>query len=189
MGFVFCFAPPFFNEWSIFYLFFTFFSLKNWSITYHVVTTLFLSSVQFSPLSCVQFFVTPWTAARQASLSITNSWSLLKLKSESVMSSNHLILFCPLLPLSSIFPNIRDFSTGLVLHIKWPNYWEFIFRISPFSEYSGLITFTIDYFDLLAVQATFKSPLQHHNSKASIICAQPSLWSNSHIHTWLVEKP
>ena len=93
--------PPFFNEWSIFYLFFTFFSLKNWSITYHVVTTLFLSSVQFSPLSCVQFFVTPWTAARQASLSITNSWSLLKLKSESVMSSNHLILCHPLLLLPS----------------------------------------------------------------------------------------
>ena len=139
----------------------------------------------------MSYFLKPTDTAHQVSLSFTISLSLLKLMSiDLVIPSNHLILFCPLLPLSSIFPNIRDFSTGLVLHIKWPNYWEFIFSISPFSEYSGLITFTIDYFDLLAVQETFKSPLQHHNSKASIICAQPSLWSNSYVwHDYWLEKP
>ena len=131
----------------------------------------------------------PWTIAHQASLSFTISLSLLKLISiDLVMPSNHLILFCPLLPLSSIFPNIRDFSNGLILNIRWPNYWEFSFSISPFNEESELITFRIDCSDLLAVQGTFKNPLQHHSSKASISCAQPSLWSNSYICTWLLTR-
>ena len=117
--------------------------------------------VQFSSvqsLSCVRLFVTPWTAARQASLSITNSWSLLKLMSiESVMPSNHLILCHPLLLLPSIFPSIRVFSNELVLRIRWPEYWSFSFSISPSNEYSQLISFRIDLFDLLAVQETLKS--------------------------------
>ena len=111
----------------------------------------------------------PWTAARQASLSITNSWSLLKLMSiESMMPSNHLILCCPLFLPPSIFPSIRVFSNESVLHIRWPKYWSFSFSISPSNEYSGLISFTIDWFDL-AVQGTLKSLLQHHSSKASIL--------------------
>ena len=124
------------------------------------------SSVQ--SLSCVQLFATPWTAACQASLSITNSPSLLKLMSiQSVMPSNHLILCCTLLLLPSIFPRIRVFSN--VLHIRWPKYWSFSFSSSPSKEYSGLISFRIDWFDLLAVQGTLKSLLQHHSSKASIL--------------------
>ena len=120
-------------------------------------------------LSCVRLFVTPWTAARQASLSITNSWSLFKLMSiESVMPSNHLILCCLLLLPSSIFPSIRVFSNESVLHIRWPKYWSFSFSISPSNEYSGLISFRMDWLDLLAVQGTLKSLLQHHSSKASI---------------------
>ena len=114
--------------------------------------------------------MTPWTAARQASLSITNSWSLLKLMSiESVMPSNHLIL-CRSLLLPSIFPSIRVFSNESVLCIRWPKDWSFSLSISPFNEYSGLISFRIDWFDLLAVQGTLKSLLlQHHSSKASIL--------------------
>ena len=108
--------------------------------------------------------------ARQASLSITNSWSLLKLMSiESVIPSNHLILCRPLLLLSSIFPSIRVFSNVSVLCIRWPKYWSFSFSISLSSEYSGLVSFRIDCLDLLAVQGTLKSLLQHHNSKASIL--------------------
>ena len=127
-----------------------------------------ISSVQL--LSHVQLFVTPWTAACQASLSITSSWSLLKLMFiESVMPSNHLILCCPLLLMPSIFPSIRVFSNESVLCIKWPKYWSFSFSISPSNEYSGLISFRIDWFDVLAVQGTLKSPLQHHSSKASIL--------------------
>ena len=107
---------------------------------------------------------TPWTAARQASLSITNSRSLLKLMSvESVMSSKHLILYWPLLLLLSIFPSIRVFSNESVLLIRWPKYWSFSFSISLSNEYSGLISFKADWFDLLAIQGTLKSPLQHHN--------------------------
>ena len=121
-------------------------------------------------LSRVQLFVTPWTAAHQASMSITNSQSLRKLMSiESVMPSNHLILCCPLLLLPSIFPSIRVFSNESVLHIRWPKYWSFSFNISLSSEYSGLISFRINWFDLLAVQGTLKSLLQHHRSKASIL--------------------
>ena len=113
---------------------------------------------------------TPWTAAHQASLPITNSWSLLKLMSiESVMPSNHLALCYLLLLLPSIFPSTRFFSKDLVLPIRWPNYWSFTFSISPSNEYSGLISFRIDWFDLLAVQGTLKSLLQHHISKASIL--------------------
>ena len=114
--------------------------------------------------------MTPWTAARQASLSFTSSQSLLKLMSiESVMPSNHFILCHPFLLLLSIFPSIRVFSNESVLHIRWPKYWSFSFSISPSNEYSGLISFRIDWFDLLAVQGTLKSLLQHHNSKASIL--------------------
>ena len=121
-------------------------------------------------LSCVQLFATPWTAAHQASLSITNSQSLLKLMSmELVMASNHLILCCPFLLLPSIFPSVRVFSNESVLHIRWPKYWSFSFSISPSNEYSGLTSFRIDWLDLLAVQGTLKSLLQHHSSKASIL--------------------
>ena len=125
-------------------------------------------TVQFS-YCCVQLFVTPWTAARQASLSITNSQSLLKLMPiESVIPSNHLVLCHPLLLLPSIFPSIRVFSNESV-RITWPKYWSFSFSISPSNEYSGLISFRMDWFDLLAVQGTLKSLLQHHigNSKVS----------------------
>ena len=121
-------------------------------------------------LSHVQIFVTPWTAARQASLSITNSRSLLKLMSiESVMPSNHLILCHPLLLLPLIFPSIRVFSNESVLPIRWPKYCSFSFNISSSNEYSGLISFRMDWLDLLAVQGTLKSLLQHHGSKASIL--------------------
>ena len=126
------------------------------------------SSVQ--SLSCIRLFVTPWRAARQASLSNTNSQSLLKLMSiESVMPSNHLILCYPLLLLPSIFSNIMVFSNESALRIKWPKYWSFSFSISPSSEYSGLISFRIDWLDLLAVWGTRKNLLQHHSSKASIL--------------------
>ena len=148
----------------------------------------FFSSVQF--LSCVWLFMNPWTASHQASLSTTNSQSWLKLMSiESVMPSNHLILYCPLLLLPSIFPSIGVFSNESVLHISWPKHWSFSFSSGPSNEYSGLISFRIDWFDLLAVQGTLKSLLQHLGSKASIFSTQLSLWSNSHIHTWLLEKP
>ena len=121
-------------------------------------------------LSHVRLFATPWTAACQASLSITNSWSLLKLMSiKSVMPSNHLILCHPLLLPPSIFPSIRIFSDESVLHIRWPKYWSFSFSISPSNEYSGMISFRTDWLDLLAVQGILKSLLQHHSSKASIL--------------------
>ena len=127
-----------------------------------------ISSVQ--SLSRVWLFMTLGTAAHQASLSITNSQSLLKLTSiESVMPSNHLILCRPLLLLPSIFPSIRVFSNESVLHIRWPRYWSFSFSISLSNEYSGLISFRMDWLDLLAVQGTLKSLLLHHSSKASIL--------------------
>ena len=123
--------------------------------------------VQF--LSHVRLFPTPWTTTRQVSLSITNTWSLLKLISiKLVMPSNHLILCCLLLLLPLFFPSIRVFSNESVLCIRGPKYWSFSFSISPSNEYSGLISFAIDWLDLLAVQETLKSLLQHHNSKASI---------------------
>ena len=117
--------------------------------------------------SCVQLFATPWTAACQASLS--NSQSLLRLMSESVMPSNHLILFHPLLLLPSIFSSIRVFSNKSVLRIKWPKYWSFSISIRPSNDYSGLISFRMDWLDLLSVQRTLKSLLQHHSSKSSIL--------------------
>ena len=130
-------------------------------------------SVQFSSvqsLSHVRLFATPWTAAHQASLSITHSQSLLKLMSiKLMMPSNYLILCCPLLLLPSIFPSIRVFSNESALHIRYPKYWSSNFSISPSNEYSGLISFRTDWLDLLAVQGTLKSLLQHHSSKASIL--------------------
>ena len=134
----------------------------------HIYIYTYISSVQ--SFSLVWLFVTPWTTASQASLSITNSLSLLKLMSiESVMPSNYPILCHPLLLLPSIFPSIRVFSNESVLHIRWTKYWSFSFSISPSNEYSGLISFRMDWFDLLAVQGTLKSLLQHHSSKASIL--------------------
>ena len=154
------------------------------------------SKIQFSSaFSRVRLLVTPWTAACQASLSITNSQSVLKFMSIGlVMPSNHLILCHPLFLLSSIFPSIRVFSNESVLHIRWPKYWGFSFMISPSIEYSGLISFRIDWLDLLAVQGTLKSLLQHYSSKASILQCSPFFmvqlshpWLIS--QTWLLEKP
>ena len=131
------------------------------------------SSIQFSSvqsLSRVRLFATPWTAACQASLSITSCRSLPKLMSiKSVMPSNHLILCRPLLLLPSIFPSIRVFSNESAFHMRWPKYWSFSFSISPSNEHLGLISFRMDWLDLLAVQGTLKSLLQHHSSKASIL--------------------
>ena len=148
---------------------------------------LWLNSVQ--SLSHVQLFVTPWKAACQASLPITNFQSLLKLMSiELIIPSNHLILCHPLVFLPSIFPSIRIFSNDSVLHIRWPKYWSFSFRISPSKEYSGLISFRMDWLDLLAVQGIRKSLLQHHSSKASIL--QHSAYFILQLsHPWLLEKP
>ena len=144
------------NDWFI--------KLKSWGGR---------ASVQFSSiqsLSSVQLFATPWTATRQASLSITSSQILLKLMSiKLVMPSNHFILYRPLFLVHSIFPSIRVFSNESVLHIRWPKYWSFGFSISPSNEYSGLMSFKMDWFDLLAVQGTLKSLLQHHSAKASIL--------------------
>ena len=134
----------------------------------HEFLILQFSSVQ--SLNRVQLFATPWTAAHQASLYITNFQSLLKLISvELVMPSTHLILCCPLLLLPSIFPSIRVFSNESVLYIRWPKYWSISFNISPSNEYSGLTSFRTDWLDLLAVQGTLKSLFQHHSSKASIL--------------------
>ena len=136
----------------------------------------------------VQLFVTSWTAACQASLSFTISQSLLELMSiESVMPSNHLILCRPLLCPPSIFPSIRVFSNESALCIRWPNYWSFSFSISPFNEYSGLISFRMDWLDLLAVQGTLKCLLQHHSSKASILWRSAFFivqLSYPHMTTW-----
>ena len=134
---------------------------------FHIILS---SQEAVQSLSHLQLFATLRTAARQASLSITNSWSLLKLTSiESVTPSNHLILCHLLLLLPSIFPSIRVFSNESVLHIRWPNYWSFKFSISPSNEYSGLISFRIDRFGLLSGQGSFKNLLQPHSSKASIL--------------------
>ena len=144
-----------------------------------------ISSIQ--SLSCVWLFATPWTAAHKASLSITNSQNLLKLMSiESVMPSNDLILCHPLLFLPSIFPSIRVFSNESVLHIRWPKYCSFSFSISLSNEYPVVISFRMD---LLAVQGTLKTLLQHHNSKVSILWHSAFFIVYSHIHTWLLEKP
>ena len=141
----------------------------------HTVVYINIYSQSFQFLSCVQLFTTPWTAACQTFLFITNFQSLFKLMSiESLMSSNRLILCRPLLVLPSIFTSIRVFSNESVSHLRWPKYWSFSFSISPSKEYSGLIFFWIDLFDLLTVQGTLKSLLQHHSSKA-FFSAQLSL--------------
>ena len=142
-----------------------------------------------SVLSRVRLFATAWTAACQDSLSITYSQSVLRLMSiRSVMSSNHLILCCPILLPPSVFPSIRIFSSESLLHIRWPKYWSFSFNIRPSNEYSGLISFRMDWFDLLVIQGTLKSLFQYHSSKDQFF-AQLSLQSNPHIHTGLLEKP
>ena len=157
------------------------------NVQFYVLDVKILQFSSVQSLSRVQLFATTWTAARQASLSITNSWSLLRLISiELVMPSNHLIFGHPLLPPPSIFPSIRVFSNESALCIKWPKYWSFSFNISPSSEYSGMISFRMDWLDLLAVQGTLNSQnslLQYHSSKASIFGAQLSSLFNSHIHT------
>ena len=141
-----------------------------------ILHTMFFQFSSVQSFNCVRLFAIPWTAAHQASLSITNSWSLLKLMSiKSVMPSNHLILCQSLLLPPSIFPNIRVFSKKSVLRIRWPKYCSFSFSISPSNEYSGLISFRIDWLDLLAVQGTFKSLLQHHSSKYQFFATQLSL--------------
>ena len=144
------------------------------------------SFVIVQSLTHVQIFVTPWTAAHQASLSLAISWSLLNLMSaESVMPSNHLILCCPLLLPSSIFPSIPVFSNESALYIRWPKYWSIGFNISPSNEHPGLISFRIDWFDLLVIQGTLKNLLQHHSLKALI------LWCSAFftVQISLLEKP
>ena len=142
--------------------------IKAIKILMYLTSASFFIVVQL--LSCVRLFVTPWAIASQASLSFTISQGLLQLVCiKLVISSNPLILCCPRLLLPSIFPSIRVFSNESPLHIRWPKYWSFSFSICPSNEYSGLISFSIDLFDLLAVQGTLKSLLQHHSSKASIL--------------------
>ena len=146
------------------------------------------SSVQ--SLSRVRLFVTPWPAAWQASLSITNSQSLPKFTyTELVMPSNHLIFCHSLLLPPSIFPSIRVFSNESALRIRWPKYWSFRFNISSTNEHSRLISFRMDWLDLLAVQGTLKSLLQHHSSKAPILWCSDFFIVQPHIQTWLLEKP
>ena len=141
-------------------------------------------------LSPVQLFATPWTAARQASLSITNSWSLFKFMSiESVMPSNHLILCHPLLLLPSIIPSIKVFSNESVICIRWPKYWSFSFSISPSNEYSGQISFRMDGWISLLSKGLWRVFSNTTVQKHQFFVAQLSLWSNSHIHTWPLEKP
>ena len=154
----------------------------SWLFLFSIVLQ-FSSATQLCPTLCH-----PMDCSIQASLSITNTWSLLKLMSiESVMPSNHLILCHPLLFLPSIFPSIRVFTNESVLCISWPKYWSFSFSISPPNEHSGLVFFRMDWLDLLAGQGTVKSLLQHHSSKASIL--RHSAFFTVHIHVWLLEKP
>ena len=155
------------------------------SIFFLFIIKILIVTVQL--LSHVRLFSTPWTIACQAPLSFTVSWSLLKFMSiESVMPSNHLILHHPLL-LLSVFPSIRVFSNESALCIRWPKHWSFSVSMIPSREYSGLISNGIDWFDLLAIQGTLKSLLQHHSSKHKLFGTQPSLWSNSHIYICLLE--
>ena len=150
------------------------------------ILLLFVIVVQL--LSCVWLFATPWTAGCWASLSFTIPWSVLKFMSiESVMPSNHLILCCPLLLLPSIFCSIRVFSNDSALGIRWPQHWSFSFSISLSSEYSGLISFRIDWFDLLAVQGLTRVLSITTVWKHQFFSVQPSLWSNSHICTWILK--
>ena len=158
-----------------------------------VLKKTFHSNLVVQLLSCVWLFVTQWTAVLQASLSFTISWSLLRLMSiELMMPSKHLIICRPLVLLpSAIFPSIRVFSNEFALCIRCLKYWSFILSISTSNKYSGLISFRIDEFDLLAIQGTLKSLLQHHNASVmhQFLGTQSSLWSNSWICTWLQEKP
>ena len=150
---------------SCFILYYSF--KKLYSILFYQTDVINIPIVAVLTPTCVRLFATPWTAAWQASLSFTISWSCLKLMSiESVMPSNHLIICHLLIPLPSIFPSIRVFSNKSVLHIWWPKYWSFSFSINPSNEYLGLISFRIDWFNLLAVRGTLKSLLQHYSSKA-----------------------
>ena len=152
------------------------------------VSGLQFSSVQL--LSRVWLFATRWITARQASLSITDSRSSLRLTSiESVMPSSHIILCCPLLLLPSIFPSIRVFSNESALYSRWPKYWSFSLNISLSNEYPGLISFRMDWLDLLVVQGTLKSLLQHHSSKVSILWHSLYSPTLTYIHTWPLEKP
>ena len=148
--------------------------------------------VQFSSvqsLSHLRLFATPWIATRQASLSITISWSSFRLTSiKSMMPSSHLNLGCPLLLLPPIPPSIRVFSNESTLHMRWPKYWSFSFSIIPSKEIPGLISFRMDWLDLLAVQGTLKSLLQHHSSKAPILW-RSAFFTVQLIHTWPQEKP
>ena len=154
------------------------------------VKTQVLSFSSVQSLSRVRLFVTPWIAAHQASMSITNSQSSLRLMSiESVMPSIHLILCHPLLILPPIPPSIRVFSNESTLHMRWPKYWSFSLSINSSKEHPELISFRINWLDLLAVQGILKSLLQHHSKKHEFFGTQPSSQSNSHIHTWPQEKP
>ena len=156
-----------------------------WSLAWRILSITLLACERSVPvpvqlLSCVRLFATPWTAAHQASLSITNSWSSPKPMSiELVMPSNHLIFCCPLFLLPSIFPSTRVFSSESALRIGWPKYWSFSFNISPSNEYSGLISFRMDWLDLLEVQGTLESLLQHHSSKASILWHSAFFYSST----------
>jgi len=166
---------------------------NNWhnckAMSVHLLLIISIVIVQL--LSRVQLFATPWTAACQASLSFTISWSLLKLTSiELVMPSNHLILCHPLLFLPSIFLSIRVFSKESALRIRWPKYWSFRFNISPSNEYSGLISFRMDWLDLLAVTRGLSRIFSNTTiQKQQFFGTQLSWWSNSHNHPWYVEKP
>ena len=153
-------------------------------------TSLIVQFISVQSLRCVRLFATPWITAHQASLFITISWSSLKLMSiESVMPSSHLIHCHPLYLLPPIPPSIRVFSNESTLLTRWPKYWSFSFSIIPFKEHPGLISFRMDWLDLLAVQGTRKRLLQHHSSKHQFFSTQLSSQSNSHIHTWPLEKP
>ena len=167
------------------------YTLKKKSI--NILKQLPYNTVQFSSvqlLSRVRLFATPWIAACQASLSVTNSQSSLRLTYiESLMPSSHLILCHPLLLLPAIPPSIRVFSNESTLRMRWPKYWSFSFSIIPSKEIPGLISFRMDCLYLLAVQETLKSLLQHHSSKASILWRSAFFTVNSHIHTWPQEKP
>ena len=185
---------------SIIWTWITFWTLYSLLSLIFILALLIYSLIQSSSvqsLRCVWLFAIPWTAARQASMAITNSQSLLKLMSiESMMTSNHLILCHPLLFSPSIFPSIRVFSNVSALRIRWPKYWSFSFNISPSNEHPGLISFRMDWLDLLAVQGTLKSLLRHHSSKASILwcsalfdCSLITLWllsDHSLITLWLL---
>ena len=155
--------------------------LYNTSNCISPILSVWVNSVQL--LSHIQLFLTPWSAAHQSSLTIINSWSLLKLMSiESAMPLNLLMLYRSFLLSPSVFPSIRVFTSELVLHIRWPKYCTFSFNISPSSEYSGLISFRMNWLDLLAVQGTLKSLLQHHSSKASILRYSALTLTSIHDH-------